>query len=171
MNNTPNVIIDYSISFFTKLDILIFSHTNKRFRKQSQNYLLRQLKHKDSEASCKFAFENDTWLRDECSYIPKNKLFSVDVVYEGYLNVLIYLKESNHQLYWNICKIAALNRHEQSSIEVLKWARKNGYEWDGWTCANAARNGNLEVLKFGWPERMVVIGVMIHVLMQLIMDI
>ena len=39
---------------------------------------------------------------------------------------------------------AALNGH----LEVLKWARENGCEWNSNTCANAALNGHLEVLKW-----------------------
>ena len=33
-------------------------------------------------------------------------------------------------------------------LEVLKWARSNGCEWNSWTCASAAENGHLEVLKW-----------------------
>ena len=33
-------------------------------------------------------------------------------------------------------------------LEVLKWARLNGCEWDEMTCTNAASNGHLEVLKW-----------------------
>jgi hypothetical protein len=30
----------------------------------------------------------------------------------------------------------------------LKWARKNGCDWDSNTCARASREGNLELLKW-----------------------
>ena len=33
-------------------------------------------------------------------------------------------------------------------LEVLKWARDNGCEWDSDTCTYVARNGHLEVLKW-----------------------
>jgi hypothetical protein len=33
-------------------------------------------------------------------------------------------------------------------LEVLKWARENGCEWNADVCANAALNGHLEVLKW-----------------------
>ena len=33
-------------------------------------------------------------------------------------------------------------------LEVLKWARENGCQWDEWTCATAAEGGHLEVLKW-----------------------
>ena len=37
-------------------------------------------------------------------------------------------------------------------LEILKWARLNGYNWDYLTCAYAARNGHLEVLNWVvWP--------------------
>ena len=42
------------------------------------------------------------------------------------------------------CANAALNGH----LEMLKWARENGCDWNSDTCANAAINGHLEVLKW-----------------------
>ena len=33
-------------------------------------------------------------------------------------------------------------------LEVFKWARANGCEWDASTCASAARGGHLDVLKW-----------------------
>ena len=33
-------------------------------------------------------------------------------------------------------------------LEVLKWARENGCPWNDWTCLYAAQNGHLEVLKW-----------------------
>ena len=36
----------------------------------------------------------------------------------------------------------------EGSLEVLKWARSNGCDWDYRTCAWAAENGHLEVLKW-----------------------
>ena len=35
---------------------------------------------------------------------------------------------------WNICAHAAKGGH----LEVLRWARENGCEWDRWTCSEAA---------------------------------
>ena len=41
-------------------------------------------------------------------------------------------------------------------LDVLKWTRENGCEWDWRTCSNAAENGHLHVLKWarenGCPE-------------------
>ena len=37
---------------------------------------------------------------------------------------------------------------ENGHLEVLKWARKNGCDWNSLTCARAAKNGHLEVLKW-----------------------
>ena len=42
------------------------------------------------------------------------------------------------------CSQAALGGH----LEVLKWARENGCEWDSDTCSNAAIEGHLEVLNW-----------------------
>lgn len=41
-----------------------------------------------------------------------------------------------------ICAAAAQGGH----LEVLKWARENGCQWDKCTCANAAGGGHLAVL-------------------------
>jgi phosphoserine aminotransferase len=42
------------------------------------------------------------------------------------------------------CSYAA----ENGNLEVLKWARENGCEWESNTCSCAAWNGHLEVLKW-----------------------
>ena len=100
MNNAPNVIIDYSISFFTKLDLLMFSHTNKRFRKHSQNYILKY-------KNITFAINNNIHLKSKNVYIPKNELFCTDAAYEGYLNILIYMKNNININKLKICEFAA----------------------------------------------------------------
>ncbi len=33
-------------------------------------------------------------------------------------------------------------------LEVLKWARTQGFEWNDWTCVYAAKGGHLEVIKW-----------------------
>ena len=71
----------------------------------------------------------------------------------------------------NICRIAAQN----GWLDLLKWARKNGCDWDSYTCNYAAENGHLEILKWARDSlassEMVVIGILIHVVMPLEMDI
>jgi hypothetical protein len=42
------------------------------------------------------------------------------------------------------CAYAARKGH----LEVLKWAKENGADWDVWTCRNATSRGHLEVLKW-----------------------
>ena len=49
----------------------------------------------------------------------------------------------------DICRIAA----ENGWLDLLKWARQNGCNWDSNTCSNAAFNGHLEVLKDGGKPR------------------
>ena len=61
-----------------------------------------------------------------------------------------YLTEEE-QIYvnneWNkfdkkyVCNIAA----ENGWLDLLKWARKNGCDWNVLTCEHAAENGHLEV--------------------------
>ena len=36
----------------------------------------------------------------------------------------------------------------EGHLEILKWAREHGCEWDSFTCANAALGGHLETLKW-----------------------
>ncbi|KAL6053546.1 Replication factor A/ankyrin repeat domain-containing protein, partial [Balamuthia mandrillaris] len=43
-----------------------------------------------------------------------------------------------------ICTAAAAS----GNLDLLHWARDNGYSWDQATCAAAARNGHLEALKW-----------------------
>ena len=79
--------------------------------------------------------------------------------------ITYYKKEWYKFNKYNVCTTAAQN----GWLDLLKWARKleNGSqaEWNSWTCKNAAENGHLEVLK--WVEKMVVIGIIGHVVMQL----
>jgi hypothetical protein len=59
---------------------------------------------------------------------------------------LIYFSGRNNWTKFNkneSCNIAAKN----GWLDLLKWARLNGYHWDRETCSNAAENGHLEVLK------------------------
>ena len=37
---------------------------------------------------------------------------------------------------------------KRGHLEVLKWARENGCQWNEWTCTNAAEGGHLDVLKW-----------------------
>ena len=43
-----------------------------------------------------------------------------------------------------ICSTIAL----RGDLEILKWARANGYPWNEWTCSYAAEGGYLEILKW-----------------------
>src|SRR5579872_5781423 len=133
MNYQINDMIDNICKYFNRIDLLMFSHTNKRFQTHSQKYLL---KHKNHKFSCKFMINY--------SYISNRVILCVNVAFEGYLNILMYLR--NNGCDWNssTCSNAALNGH----LEVLKWARENGCDWNSYTCTYAARNGHLEVLKW-----------------------
>ena len=66
---------------------------------------------------------------------------------------LSYLLEEEH-IYiskkWNkfnkydVCEMAAKN----GWLDLLKWVRQNGCEWNSHVCSNAAHSGHLEVLKW-----------------------
>ena len=72
MNNQATVIIDYIINFFTRIDLLIFSHTNKRFNKSSST----------KQKQIKFLKK----------HYNRNTLLCLNAAFEGHLNILIYLK-------------------------------------------------------------------------------
>src|SRR5579872_5639992 len=125
MNYQINDMIDNICKYFNRIDLLMFSHTNKRFITHSQKYLL---KHKNNKISCKFTINYN--------YMHKRVILCVNAAFEGYLNILMYL-------------------------------RKNGCDWDSNTCSAAASNGHLEVLKWARENLGVVIGIYLHVQMQL----
>lgn len=52
--------------------------------------------------------------------------------------------QQQNEGYSRLCSDSALF----GRLDNLIWARKNGCNWDKYTCANAARNGHLEILKF-----------------------
>ena len=50
---------------------------------------------------------------------------------------------------WNIDKYKFINDVAKTGeIELFKWSRQNGCEWDSDTCSYAAENGHLEVLQW-----------------------
>ena len=69
-------------------------------------------------------------------YCAANKLFKI------LKQLLIY--DKNLGIY--ITYGAAFCGH----LDVLKWARENGCQWDSSTCRHAALNGHLDVLKWVW---------------------
>jgi hypothetical protein len=139
----------------------MFSHTNKRFRAHSQKYLLKYMTGKISY--------------DFRIYVGKRVRLCTNTASEGYLEVLIYLRENNCD--WDSWTLAyaALGGHmniikllrgndckyrcdwsewtcasaaRNGHLEILKWSRANGCLWNEWTCAYATENKHLEVLKF-----------------------
>ena len=37
---------------------------------------------------------------------------------------------------------------KEGNMDILKWLKENGYNWEPGTCAAAAREGHLEALKW-----------------------
>ena len=128
MNYQNNDMIDGICKYFNRIDLLMFSHINKRFNRYSKTFIV---KYKNNVA--KF----------NRNYMNNNVIICINAAYEGYLNVLIYLRENNYN--WNlyVCADAALNGH----LDILKWARQNDCEWNSHICAYAAQNGYLDILK------------------------
>ena len=52
--------------------------------------------------------------------------------------------EGTYRVKYDACALAAMD----GNLEMLKWARAHGCEWDAFTCACAAWGGHLEVLKW-----------------------
>src|SRR5579872_7408083 len=142
INNVANVIIDYTISFFNRLDLLMLTKVNKRFNRYKSDPKSKNIK----------------FLVDE---VYKQKvIICTNAAYEGYLDILIYLRKSKCDWGWETCAYAALNGH----LEVLKWTRvcetddsdAKGYpfgvahrcDWNYMTCECAASEGHLEILKW-----------------------
>src|SRR5579872_2333608 len=101
MNHQSKDIIDCISSHFNELDLVMFSHTNRRFK----NYLQKS-KHK------------------------KINLHMI-AIQEGYLNILIYLKDISDECwherhYTTVCTIAAKNKQ----LCIMEWAQHNGGIWN-----------------------------------------
>src|SRR5579872_2441163 len=110
MNNQINDMIDCVCKYFNRIDLLMFSHTNKRFRKYSQKYLLKNV---GKKTYCK--------IRTIGYIVDKNVILCASAAFEGYLNILMYLIENKcGQNYYDICYNAAYNGH----LEILKWIQK-----------------------------------------------
>src|SRR5579872_4835258 len=106
MNYQTNDMINTIYKFFTRIDLLMFSHTNKRFKTYSQKYLL-----KNCETFCKLTAVN------KITSISTNVILCANAAFEGHLNILIYLRENG--CYWdsNTCAFAAYGGY----LEVLKF--------------------------------------------------
>src|SRR5579872_3150607 len=147
MNYQTNDIIDCVCRYFNRIDLLMFSHTNKRFITHSQKYLLRHKNHLSSgiiSSSYPPTFDVHYKHTMYIDYVPEYVILCANAAFYGYLDILMYLRENKCS--WDpwVCAYAALNGH----LEVLKWLRKNGCYWSRWTCTFAAYNGHLEILKW-----------------------
>jgi hypothetical protein len=129
INNAANVIIDYTISFFNRLDLLMLTKVNKRFNKYKSDPKSKNIKFLINGLS---------------GDIMGQYTACTNAAIEGYLDILIYLRECKCEWNENTCAAASSGGH----LEVLKWARENGCDWDFWTSVCAAENGHLEVLKW-----------------------
>ena len=57
----------------------------------------------------------------------------------------IYVNKEWKKFYKNaVCFIAA----ENGWLDLLKWAKQNGCEWDSFVCGGAAWSGHLEIIKW-----------------------
>jgi len=117
------------------------------------------------------------WLRSHGDLsCPWNESTCALAALNGHLEVLKWARSNGCGWDARICSIAALDGHlevlvlkwarleakppcprnertcanaaKNDRLEVLKWARANGCKWDRWVCAWAALNGHLDVLKW-----------------------
>src|SRR5580658_2034417 len=82
-----------------------------------------------------------------------SKVSKISIVVFSHVNKFCYIISSRCAIQYKIPK--SLKCHEiaiEGSLEVLKWARSNGCEWNSYTCCGAALNGHLEVLKWARSE-------------------
>jgi|SRR5579872_7073345 len=128
INNVADVIVDYTINFLNRLDLLMLTKVDKRFNKYKANPKIKHI-----------VFSLNNW------YI-KNKICT-NAAYDGYLEILKWARENNCNWNSNVCICAAWNGH----LNIIKWAKNNGCDWNSDTCINAAKMGHLEVLK--WAQK------------------
>jgi hypothetical protein len=151
------------LSFCNSIEYHVLRFVCKYTHKQSHNYNFF-LEKKDS---------NKNFIKEKT---PDLVYMSFLTIKEGYLNILIWIKELFPEIfsldYWisynspavktkyfcilehlstgtlsldaNMCSLAASEGH----LEMLKWAKKNGYNWDEITCSLASKGGHLEILKW-----------------------
>jgi len=69
--------------------------------------------------------------------------------------VLVYVNKFFKRIVSNYAKQNDIRRKmycfqiaDKGHLELLKWARNIGYEWDLYVCSGAAKNGHFEVLKW-----------------------
>jgi len=153
--NTPNDELCGKFSSIGNLSLLKFVHENgcewnkETYSSAAGNGHLEWLK---------YAHENGCeWLGGyACTYAAAN----------GHLECLKYCHENGCTWDSWTCHVAAENGH----LECLKYAHENGCEWlVKRTCSYAAANGHLECLKYAHENG--VSGIVLHVVMQQLMDI
>jgi len=86
--------------------------------------------------------------------IPSAKLFASflrKTVRSGWLSILQWTKEENHCPFTDISLCP--NAAKKGNIEVLKWLREIGCSWDQVMCTKAAVRGNLAMLKWLRKQR------------------
>ena len=119
---------------------------------------------------------NDTkYLGEKIITLNNFEKYTLECAYYGYANMILpnYIRPDNKILYnyprlyfnsakrkfkklikilfhcnksckINICSGAAFGGH----LNLLKWARENGCDWDSLTCTAAACNGHMDILKW-----------------------
>lgn len=143
LSNVSNDIFNLLSQFFTRLEIVLLSHTNKSLRTHA-------FKYKNIKFAGYFDLNIDRFGLNRGLHLESNKL-CFNAAAKGYLDVLIYFRQLN--LIWSECVTiqAALGGH----IEILKWTMQNnllithsdtniGYHLT--TCA--ALKGELKILKW-----------------------
>jgi hypothetical protein len=111
INNVANDIIDHTISFFTRLDLLILSKVNKKFTKCASDKKYKYIVIWNKNTACIIAAR------------------------DGYFDVLKYLRKIDCRWDYRTCTNAARNGH----LEILKWAYANGCEMCVSQCIREAK--------------------------------
>jgi hypothetical protein len=133
VNNVADVVIELTINYFNRLDLLLFTKVNKKFNR----YKSKQNAHYEIVINNKY---------------KTTQIFAI-AAYEGYLDVCQYLKEnifidninSRNTWSWITCLAAACNNH----LDVLIWLCNNGCEIHAQTCFDCVVDkGHLEILKW-----------------------
>src|SRR5690348_2395377 len=78
--------------------------------------------------------------RDCFPKLENNETFFKEIISAEHLDLLKFIYQFGNPFRNEICNVAA----SFGSLEVLKWAKKNGCPLDEYTCSSAAKGGHLE---------------------------
>jgi hypothetical protein len=143
----PNDIIKYIFNYADKLELMLLTHVNKNFNK----LILKQ-----NHNNAKFMIEIYSYNLLSKNHgmhiksVKRNNLYITNAAYQGFLNIMEYLKILGHNGDYFTFAYAAVNGH----LNIIKWIYKdnnipddNRYNYN-WICNFAALGGHLNIIEW-----------------------